>query len=98
MVSAPTYRQVSAHVFLLADRDPPGQGETAVVSTSLGATNTALQSMLAEETCATYRYASAQKRRATHVRIRAFREGTLAPGVDTLFLLSARRREQSEQP
>ena len=44
---------MGARVFLLADSRPPERGETAVVSTSLGATNTALQSMLAEETCAT---------------------------------------------
>ena len=67
-----------ARVFLLADSRPPERGEAAVVSTSLGASHTAVQSMLAEETCATCRNASAQKRRAAHVRIRAFREGTLA--------------------
>ena len=31
-------RQVDAHIFLLADSDPPGSCETAVESTSVGAT------------------------------------------------------------
>ncbi|MBK9069516.1 MAG: hypothetical protein IPL79_00685 [Myxococcales bacterium] len=43
---------MSARVFLLADSDPPECSETAVVSTSLGADHTAVQSTLAEETCA----------------------------------------------
>ena len=57
---------MDARIFLLADSDPPGHGEALVVSTALGANPTAVQSMLAEETCATCLTLLQVRRRLTH--------------------------------
>ncbi len=70
---------MGARVFLLADSGPPEQGETLVVSTALGASTTALQSMLAEETCAHLPVSLRAEETCAHLPVSLRMEETMRP-------------------